>query len=119
MTIFGIINVARMTNLRFHGMFIISWYTSPLKNKYSYDYFSTKIFRYKLNIVGEDFIGVANFIVFGRMAKQLIDIAAVNLATDSRCDHFTLPVVTKKYLAAHIYFKFCLVTRVLMIPDIT
>ncbi len=60
--------------------------------------------RYKLNTTVKDDTNVASFIVFGRVARDLIYVPAQNLATAVNSAIFTLPPTIKAILGQkHIF----------------
>ena len=61
------------------------------------------LFRYKLNAIVEDETASASFLIFGRLAADLIGLPASNL-THSHEDRFTVPLLmTRIYDIEHIF----------------
>ncbi len=62
-------------------------------------------YRYKLDAVVEDETGSTNFIIFGKLAQELISIPAQQLKVGANADRFVLPSIFKKVLDQTYIFQ--------------
>ncbi|OAY62759.1 hypothetical protein ACMD2_24219 [Ananas comosus] len=66
--------------------------------------------RYKLNTIVEDETATANFTIFGKLAQDLIQIPASQLATATNADRYTLPPIISTILGSTHIFQIILST---------
>ncbi|OAY64941.1 hypothetical protein ACMD2_24261 [Ananas comosus] len=66
---------------------------------------------YKLNTVVEDETGSADFIIFGKVAQDLVHIPAQQLAIATNSDRFVLPPVVKNIIGRSYIFQILLDNR--------
>lgn len=67
--------------------------------------------RYKLDAVVDDEIATTNFIIFGKIAQELIRIPAQQLAIAANADKFVLPPAFKSVVGQTYIFQISLDSR--------
>lgn len=111
--LFATANVVEMINHPFHGNLITTFfilYITFMREIINISFYFNFLNRYKLNTIVEDETATANFTIFGKLAQDLIQIPASQLATATNADRYTLPPIISTILGSTHIFQIILST---------